>query len=75
MDWSYFAFAELLFFFFFLLFFAWQWRSLKRDKALLRAELEREIEREREIEQEREIKRKRELQRSPGRGPEHQRVR
>ncbi|MBM3380267.1 MAG: hypothetical protein ACKO3C_13955 [Betaproteobacteria bacterium] len=64
MDWSYFAFAELLFFFFFLLFFAWQWRSLKRDKALLRAERERVLKQERALEREREHEREQE-HRSP----------
>ena len=43
MDWSYLAKLEwLIFELLLLLFFVWQWRSLKRDKALLRAQRERE---------------------------------
>jgi uncharacterized membrane protein len=38
MDWSYFVLAELLFFVLFLLFLIWQYLSLKRDKALLKAQ-------------------------------------
>jgi len=43
MDWSYLArFEWLIFELLLLLFFVWQWRSLKRDKALLKAQRERE---------------------------------
>jgi len=37
-DWSYFFFAELLFFVLFVLFFVWQYWSLKKDKAVLKAQ-------------------------------------
>ncbi|MBM3340107.1 MAG: hypothetical protein FJY62_09015 [Betaproteobacteria bacterium] len=42
MDWSYFVLAELLFFVLFLLFLLWQYLSLKKDKALLKAQREAE---------------------------------
>ena len=42
MDWSYFVLAELLFFVLFLLFVLWQYLSLKKDKALLKAQREAE---------------------------------
>jgi len=38
MEWPYFFFAELLFFILFLCFLLWQYLSLKRDKALLKAQ-------------------------------------
>jgi hypothetical protein len=42
MEWPYFFFAELLFFILFLCFLLWQYLSLKRDKALLKAQREAE---------------------------------
>jgi hypothetical protein len=42
MDWWYFVLAELLFFVLFLLFLGWQYLSLKKDKALLKAQREAE---------------------------------
>ena len=42
MEWPYFFFAELLFFILFLCFLLWQYLSLKRDKALLKARREAE---------------------------------
>lgn len=42
MEWPYFFFAELLFFLLFLCFLLWQYLSLKRDKALLKAQREAE---------------------------------
>ena len=42
MDWSYFVLAELLFFVLFLLFLLWQYLSLRKDKALLKAQREAE---------------------------------
>jgi hypothetical protein len=42
MEWPYFFFAELLFFLLFLCFLLWLYLSLKRDKALLKAQREAE---------------------------------
>ncbi|NDH35270.1 MAG: hypothetical protein EBX67_07330 [Betaproteobacteria bacterium] len=47
MDWWYFIAAELLFFVLFVLFFIWQYGSLQKDKALLKAQREAEAEAER----------------------------